>query len=668
MQDSEDGLTGGRASDLPPSEWRIEDLLNLPEIETLVPEAEAIRLRAYYPHMRGYYAMCEPQTKRWCVRNIGRDWRIFDVGANIGYYAVLFSRCAREGRVIAFEPTETALMMQRNLALNGSANVAVLQLALGAEAGNLHAAVYRIWGEEPEQRSYAFSTVDLEVRRLNMDRLDLLKIDVDSFDFDVLKGAIETLDRFDPWVLIELNHALAKRGSGVGEVLDWLAEQGYAEAHVLDRENFLLKRHGRRQRAAKPSISLTFDSEPVYMVPLLEKTGSPAAEVDESVKAMGVGVLSEDGGAVTIAGSAWNYGAGWAVRPLRGGPAVVEIRLRVRGGDIGVLCVDASLSHVLGKEVFVSPGVEASVEISLENVADLRAIVIRKGPDIDRPVEVSFTSPSVWAAKTKTADLPPLSLNPAVGKVPFSDIAQGLRQPASSIPAGELEIVNIDQLGRRLGSDYAFRPPMILVHQPVSLFQMEHQDSRILAQMFRMHAPRHHLEFGTWEGFGAALCALNCDAHIWTVNLPEGERDERGQPLYADGSGISDAGDRIGRLYRAAGYAGRVTQLLMDSRDLDIGQFGPGFFDSILIDGGHTADVVASDTAKSITLLRPGGLMMWHDFCPDPQAIFTQEAAQGVVAAVLANWPRWRPCFDALFWIRPSWILLGVRNGVEYVS
>jgi hypothetical protein len=90
-----------QAAEQAPSDILIEALLDLSGIQTLVPEAAPINLCAYYPHMRKYYVDCEPQTKRCCVRNIGRDWRIFDVGANIGYYSVLFGRCAPAGKVIA---------------------------------------------------------------------------------------------------------------------------------------------------------------------------------------------------------------------------------------------------------------------------------------------------------------------------------------------------------------------------------------------------------------------------------------------------------------------------------------------------------------------------------------------------------------------------------------
>ena len=51
---------------------------------------------------------------------------------------------------------------------------------------------------------------------------------------------------------------------------------------------------------------------------------------------------------------------------------------------------------------------------------------------------------------------------------------------------------------------------------------------------------------------------------------------------------------------------------------------------------------------------------MWHDFCPDPLIVAEQNAAQGVVEAVLLNWKQWRPRFSSLFWVRPSWLFVGI--------
>jgi predicted O-methyltransferase YrrM len=186
---------------------------------------------------------------------------------------------------------------------------------------------------------------------------------------------------------------------------------------------------------------------------------------------------------------------------------------------------------------------------------------------------------------------------------------------------------------------------------------METDDAPILDWLWRARKPRRHLEFGTWEGFGAALVGQGTDAEIWTVNLPQGEAGGDGELLYAG----SDAGDSIGWRYRAAGLAPRVHQLLCDSRDLRTADFGRDFFDTVLIDGGHTPDLVANDTDKALEVLRPGGLCVWHDFCPDPSALSRNLAPLGVVQAIVENIDRWRPLFDRLYWIRRSWILVGER-------
>ncbi len=61
-------------------------------------------------------------------------------------------------------------------------------------------------------------------------------------------------------------------------------------------------------------------------------------------------------------------------------------------------------------------------------------------------------------------------------------------------------------------------------------------------------------------------------------------------------------------------------------------------------------------------MLRPGGLCVWHDFCPDPEALSAQPAPFGVVQAIVENIARRQPLFDRLYWIRKSWILVGERK------
>ena len=72
--------------------------------------------------------------------------------------------------------------------------------------------------------------------------MDCLKIDVDSFRFRRPERRRTHAGRRDPVVVVELNHALARRNQGVGEALAWLARRGYRKALVLDNDNFMLQR------------------------------------------------------------------------------------------------------------------------------------------------------------------------------------------------------------------------------------------------------------------------------------------------------------------------------------------------------------------------------------------------------------------------------------------
>jgi len=89
---------------------------------------------------------------------------------------------------------------------------------------------------------YDFATVDSFVADQKLTRVDCLKIDVDSFDFEVLQGAEQTMARFDPWIVVELNYALSQRSQNNMAALDWLVSHGYGHCLVLDYDNFILRR------------------------------------------------------------------------------------------------------------------------------------------------------------------------------------------------------------------------------------------------------------------------------------------------------------------------------------------------------------------------------------------------------------------------------------------
>jgi hypothetical protein len=72
-------------------------------------------------------------------------------------------------------------------------------------------------------------------------------------------GAEKTLERFDPWLVVELNHALGVRGQSNMAALSWLRDRGYQHALVLDHDNFVLRRSaGSELLQTRHSFQLNF--------------------------------------------------------------------------------------------------------------------------------------------------------------------------------------------------------------------------------------------------------------------------------------------------------------------------------------------------------------------------------------------------------------------------
>lgn len=65
-----------------------------------------------------------------------------------------------------------------------------------------------------------------------------MKVDVDSYDFELLKGAVTTLKKLKPIITVELNHALQLRNSTTEEVINWLYDLDYIQTSITDGENY----------------------------------------------------------------------------------------------------------------------------------------------------------------------------------------------------------------------------------------------------------------------------------------------------------------------------------------------------------------------------------------------------------------------------------------------
>ena len=252
--------------------------------------------------------------------------------------------------------------------------------------------------------------------------------------------------------------------------------------------------------------------------------------------------------------------------------------------------------------------------------------------------------------------------DPDITLVSLKKLATELKiSPSHLSAADELQIVNVHQLNEHLplGKNIYFPE---LFNTDIGHMKMENNDAFILSQIYRASNIQRHLEIGTWMGFGASIVVKNSAAEVVTINLEHGEMND-GKSVYQLSDGTpSDTREYVGKIYKDGGYSDQITQIFGDSKILDFAEFSDPLFDSVLIDGGHDSETVINDTNKVINSVKPGGMVIWHDFVPDPCVLKQHPAAHGVVSGIVRNWETMRANFDKLFWIRPSWILIGIKS------
>lgn len=184
----------------------------------------------------------EPHLTR-LLPHLGLDGqRAIDVGANIGTYTVRLSDAVGPlGEVIAIEPDErNAAWLQQNLSQNGCTNAVVRRVAVGSRSDEVAFARdprnlgnHRVVAEGSNQDGRVpMVTLDSISAGLPDDSVGYLKIDVQGFELEVLRGAERTLERHPSAVLqLELNADEAGRAVEVVDLLRALGWDGFEIHH-----------------------------------------------------------------------------------------------------------------------------------------------------------------------------------------------------------------------------------------------------------------------------------------------------------------------------------------------------------------------------------------------------------------------------------------------------
>ena len=185
-----------------------------------------------------YYEGCfEPITTSLINKFVKEGMTVLDIGANIGCHTLRFAKLVGDnGKVIAFEPMSWAFSkLNTNIALNGFKNITLEKIVLSNINQQNQLAYFRTsWKLDgkavSEVKEYVdIFTLDEYVRKVNLAKIDFIKLDVDGYEYKVLLGGQNTIKKLKPIILVELGkYTLEGCGDNLEDLIDLLISLNYS--------------------------------------------------------------------------------------------------------------------------------------------------------------------------------------------------------------------------------------------------------------------------------------------------------------------------------------------------------------------------------------------------------------------------------------------------------
>ena len=162
------------------------------------------------------------------------DSTFLDIGANIGLMSMhAASSLKGKGRVIAFEPVQFFFdKLNINIKLNEFKNIQTIKKGVGSIAtkipiyldGGCPSVISKFRDEKGATEMIDVEPLDEILKNENITNVDFIKIDVEGFEFDVLKGAMQTIKNCKPVLCIEYIKKIADESFNVKVLTEYLKE------------------------------------------------------------------------------------------------------------------------------------------------------------------------------------------------------------------------------------------------------------------------------------------------------------------------------------------------------------------------------------------------------------------------------------------------------------
>lgn len=196
----------------------------------------------------------------------------WDIGANIGFYTCLLASQVKDtGAVIAFEPAaRTCGYLQENVFLNEFTNVTVVNNGLGDNTEQRH--LYY------SQAALAEGTASLKYpngrtasERVTLDTIDnligklptpdFIKIDVEGYQLEVLRGGEHFLKTHAPLLMAELKDVGETNRDDFSEIEKYITNLGYS---LYEIGKYTLKRCTHISDSKRRNFFLANEDSPAF--------------------------------------------------------------------------------------------------------------------------------------------------------------------------------------------------------------------------------------------------------------------------------------------------------------------------------------------------------------------------------------------------------------------
>jgi FkbM family methyltransferase len=202
----------------------------------------------------GYY---EKKNTRTINELLSAGDTFIDIGANEGYFSILASKIvSKRGKVISIEPQRRLWpVIAQNIMLNDCINIQLLPFAVGEKNEDINIILTPstntgsstlisnnrniLWKRQGSKTK----RLDHIVEFLNIDKIRLVKVDVEGFEFFVIKSGERLLEKgIIENLLIEFHASMLKKFDVTEtDIVNYLSNLGYSRSTV--NEELFVKRN-----------------------------------------------------------------------------------------------------------------------------------------------------------------------------------------------------------------------------------------------------------------------------------------------------------------------------------------------------------------------------------------------------------------------------------------